>query len=118
MDRGVRRAGAAADERREKGLAQTIEERMKKKKKREKDCLCCSREKRALPTESLHAWWFAQDGSEPRRGAGARGGGVVAWGGGVGLEARRGGFVILSREAERKQIQQSAESRRCGGLTI
>lgn len=50
------------------------------------------------PTKSLHAWWFAQDGSEPRSGACARGGGIIAWGGGVGLEARRGGFVILSRE--------------------
>lgn len=51
-----------------------------------------------VPTKSLHARWFAQDGSEPRSGAGARGGGIAARGGGVGLEARRGGFVILSRE--------------------
>lgn len=51
-----------------------------------------------VPTKCLHAWWFAQDGSEPGSGAGARGGGIIARGGGVGLEARRGGFVILSRE--------------------
>lgn len=66
-----------------------VSQREKKKKKRE-----------AIPTESLHAWWLAQDGSEPGSGAGAWGGAVVAGGGGVGLEARRGGFVILRTEGE------------------
>lgn len=57
-----------------------------------------------VPTKSLHAWWLAQDGSEPGSGACARGGGIVARGGCVGLEARRGGFVILSRERDSKLI--------------
>lgn len=82
MDRGVRKAGAATDKDRRRILVCDITvhwERM------EKDYLSCLKGKRVLPTKSLHAWWFAQDGSEPGSGAGARGGGVVAWGGGVGL---------------------------------
>lgn len=53
--------------------------------RRKTDYLSCWRGKRAPPTKSFHAWWFAEDGSEPGSGAGARGGGVVAWSGGVGL---------------------------------
>lgn len=66
-----------------------------------------------VPTKSLHAWWFAQDGSEPGSRAGARGGGIVSWGGSAGLEARSGGFVILSRERESKRIHNPRKMRHC-----
>jgi len=69
-----------------------------------------------VPTKSFHAWWFAQNGSEPRSGAGARGRGIVTGGGGVGFETRRGGFVILSREQETRHIH-NPETRHCA-LTI
>lgn len=88
MDSGVRRAGAAAGGQKPLVSGRTGREPFRGEKKE------------AVPTESLHARWLAQDGSEPRSGAGARGGGVVAGGGGVGLEARRGGFVILWMEGE------------------
>lgn len=48
-----------------------------------------------VPTKSLHARWFAQDGSEPGSGAGSWGGSVITGGGSVGFKAGRGGFVIL-----------------------
>lgn len=70
-----------------------------------------------VPTKSLHAWWFAQDGSEPRSGARARGGGIVTRGGGGGFETRRGGFVILSREQESKRIHNPINQALCR-LTI
>lgn len=70
-----------------------------------------------VPTKSVHAWWFAQDGSEPGSGAGARGGGIAAGGGGVGLEARRRGFVILSRQRESKHIHNPGNQALCR-LTI
>lgn len=70
-----------------------------------------------VPTESLHAWWFAQDGSEPGSGAGARGRGIIAGGWGVGLEARSGGFVILPRKRESKRIQNPRNQALCR-LTI
>ena len=60
----------------------------------------------AALTQRLHAWGLAQDGPEPGGGAGARRGGVVAWGGGVGLEAGSGGFVVLLTE-ERERDSHS-----------
>lgn len=109
MDRGVRKAGAAVDkDRRWRSVCGlTVLQIMEKK-----DLSFC-KVKRMVPTESFHAWWLAQDGSEPRSRARARGGGIVSGGGGVGFETRRGGFVILSRERESKHNHNPGNQALC-----
>ena len=49
-----------------------------------------------IVTQCFHPRGLAQNGPEPRGGAGSGCGSIVAWCGGVGLQTRRGGFVILS----------------------
>lgn len=115
MDRGVRKAGAAEDKGGE--IHQYVSGGGGLGGDWAPHYSTFWREKRRAPTESLHAWWFAQDGSEARSGARARGRGVVAWGGGVGLEARRRGFVILSRERESEYIHNLGKQALCR-LTI
>lgn len=63
-------------------------------------------------TQHLHAKRFGPwDGPESWGTAGSWGGCVVAWGGSVGLQARRRGFIILNKSAA--QNYKNSQAKNC-----